>query len=121
MKNKVNSTTKTVKFVLGVIGCAMLLSALAVVPATASQGTPPPGWIFELAPPGPQSGVLSSYQQFTTSFVATSNYTYVSFAFREIPRFFAFDNASVTQVGGTGTNLLSDPGFESAIDPKPKN
>ncbi len=117
MKSTVKNTKKTMKFGLGAVACALLLSALSAGPAWAAQGTPPPGWIFQLAPPGPQSGPLTSYQQFTTSFVATSSLTDVSFAFREVPRFFAFDDASVkldAAFGGTGSELLQDPGFESA-------
>jgi hypothetical protein len=117
MKSTVKNAVKPIKLALGTVGCALLLLALAVGPAWAAAGTPPPGWIFELAPPGPQGGPLTNYQQFTTSFIATSNYTYVSFAFREIPAFFAFDNASVKldpAYGGTGAELLQDPGFESA-------
>ncbi len=114
MKSTMQTSTATMKLKLGMIACALLLLALAAAPAWAAQGTPPPGWIFQLAPPGPQSGVLTGYQQFTTSFTADSNFTYVSFAFREVPAFFAFDNASVTLQGGSGTNLLNDPGFESA-------
>jgi PEP-CTERM motif len=117
MKSTMNTTMNTMKLGLGTLTCALLLLAVTVAPAWAAPGDPPPGWIFQLAPPGPQGSVLSGYQQFTTSFIATSNYTYVSFAFREDPAFFAFDNASVKLdplYGGTGTELLHDPGFESA-------
>lgn len=105
MKSTVKIAKKTMKFGLGAVACALLLSTLSAGPAWASQGTPPPGWIFQLAPPGPQSGPLTGYQQFTTSFLATSTTTDVSFAFREVPRFFAFDDASVKldpASGGTG-------------------
>ena len=40
---------------------------------------------------------------------------FVSFAFREVPAFFSFDDASVI-LSGTSTNLLADPGFEAATD-----
>ena len=95
-----------------VLACA-LLPAVAVIGAPKAQAqNPPPGAIFDLQPVHP--GVLSSYEQFTTSFVSAVGVpnTTVSFAFREIPRFFAFDDASVTT--GGGPNLLNDPGFESA-------
>jgi hypothetical protein len=51
---------------------------------------------------------------YTTSFVADNNAEYVSFAFREIPAYFALDDTSVVAMGGS-TNLLADPGFESGI------
>jgi hypothetical protein len=39
----------------------------------------------------------------------------VSFAFREVPNYFAFDNASVVDTtAGSSTNLLSDPSFAAA-------
>jgi len=79
--------------------------------------TPPPGAIFDLAatPQFPAGGILSSYQLFTASFVADNPTEFVSFAFREVPAYFSFDDASVTQQGSS-TNLLSDPGFEAATD-----
>ncbi len=117
MKSTEKNAKKTLKFGLGAVACALLLSTLSAGPAWAAQGTPPPGWIFQLAPPGPQSGPLTNYQEFTTSFVASSTTTDVSFAFREVPAFFAFDDASVKldpASGGTGQELLQDPGFEGA-------
>ena len=55
---------------------------------------------------------MTTYTQFSTSFVASSTSEFVSFAFREAPAFFSLDDVSVTQQG-SGTNLLADPGFES--------
>lgn len=56
-------------------------------------------------------------QQITTSFTANNSSEYVSFAFREVPNYFAFDDASITNsTTGSTTNLLADPGFESATD-----
>jgi len=90
--------------------------ALLLAPAALAQ-TPPPGAIFDLSatPQFPAGGVLSGYQLFSASFVADNPTEFVSFAFREVPAFFAFDNASVIQ-SGSSTNLLSDPGFETATD-----
>ncbi len=110
MKSTLSSTLRTLKLALGTIACTLLFAAMSVVPARAQN--PPPGWIFQLA--GPGQGVLSNYQQFTTSYTATSNETYFSFAFREIPAFFAFDDASVTDITHPSGQLLNDPGFESA-------
>ncbi len=72
---------------------------------------PPPGSIFDLAVTHPAA--LPSYENFSASFVAAQADTTVSFAFREVPAYFAFDNASVTGPGSTA-NLLQDAGFEAA-------
>ena len=91
-----------------------LISTAATLVITAPEThaqTPPPGAILDIAAATP--GVLSGYQNYTTSFVATNSNTTVSWAFREVPAFFAFDDASVTAAGST-TNLLADPGFETA-------
>ena len=91
---------------------AALVAAAVSYASPASAQTPPPGWIYDLATANPGMR-LSGYQQFTTSFVATGAATTVAWAFREVPAFFAFDDASVSAAGST-TNLLTDPGFEHA-------
>lgn len=94
----------------GLVGSALLLAAAIVSPSVALAQSPPPGWIFELDTTHP--GTLPTYTLFTTTFIGDGNTEFVSFAFREAPAYFAFDNASVTT--GGGSNLLADPGFESA-------
>ena len=91
----------------------LFVAAGFVAPTRALAQNPPPGAIFDLATSPQNSGVLSTYKDFTTSFTADSSSTYVSFAFREIPAYFALDDVSVTAMGSS-TNLLADPGFESA-------
>ena len=92
-------------------GCGIVaLSTLVAAPAHAQ--TPPPGALFDLAIT--HSAPLTAWQQFSFSFVAGTANTTVSFAFREVPAYFAFDDASVSLHAG-GANLLSDPGFESAV------
>jgi len=73
---------------------------------------PPPGSIYDLATAHP-GAVSTTETLFTTSFTADMSQTYVSFAFREIPAYWALDDTSVTLMGSS-TNLLADPGFESA-------
>jgi hypothetical protein len=77
--------------------------------AHATIGYPPPGAIFDLSQQ--YSGNLTNYQQFTTSFTADSSATYVSFAFREVPAFFAFDDVSVVD-HGSNVNLIQAGDFE---------
>ncbi len=89
-----------------------LLLALAVAGAASAQN-PPPGAIFDLVTVNP--GTLPDYTEFMTSFTADITGTeFVSFAFRDVPGFFAFDDATVIQQGDTtNTNLLTDGDFES--------
>ena len=94
------------------ITAAGFVAAAALSAAPASAQLPPPGAIFDLAASNPGL-VLTGYQQFTTSFVATSSTTTVAWAFREVPAYFSFDDASVS-ANGSSTNLLTDPGFEHA-------
>ncbi len=97
----------------GAIGFAVLGAAMLISPTKANAQNPPPGAILDLATTSEHTGVLSSYTLFTASFTADSSSTYVSFAFREIPAYFALDDTSVTAMGSS-TNLLGDPGFETA-------
>ena len=88
-----------------------LASVMGLATQEAQAQTPPADPIFDLAVTHPTP--LASYQNFSVSFTAAQANTTVSFAFREVPAFFAFDNASVTATGGTA-NLLQDPGFEDS-------
>jgi hypothetical protein len=98
---------------LTTLGAATLaVMAALFVPSKANAQTPPPGAIFDLAVTHPTPLSSTVYQQFSTTFVATATSEYVSFAFREVPAYFGFDDVSVVLQGGT-TNLLADPGFES--------
>jgi len=94
-----------------VFASCLLCAAAIMVPSSILAQDAPAGSIFNLDTV--QTTVLSSYQPFATSFVADNTSEYVSFAFRETPAYFAFDDASVIIQGGS-TNLLADPGFESA-------
>ena len=95
------------------LACALLFAAAAALPEdarAATIGDPPAGnVIFDLVASG--TTTLTGYTQFFTSFVATDITTTISFAFREQPKYFAFDDASITGPGVTG---FLDPGFESA-------
>jgi PEP-CTERM motif len=85
------------------------IGMLGALPAAAQNA--PPGALFDLQPVHPN--VLGDYEQFSFSFVAGTANTTISFAFREVPAYFAFDDASVV-LNGTATNLFVNPGFESA-------
>jgi hypothetical protein len=101
------------KISLGILAGAVLAAATLVAPGARAQN-PPAGAIYDLATSHP-GAVSSSYSLFTTSFVADNSTMDVSFAFREVPNYWAFDDASVVNATtGSTTNLLSDPGFESA-------
>jgi hypothetical protein len=92
--------------------CALVATAVLLAPTRALAQNPPPGAIFDLSTVNP--GSLSTYTQFTTSFVADNSSEDVSFAFREVPAFFSFDDACVTATTCASSNLLSDPGFEAS-------
>ncbi len=98
--------------VLGIFGSALLFGLAVMSPSNARAQNPPPGAIYDLATAHP-GAVSATETLFTTSFVADMPQTYVSYAFREIPAYWALDDASVT-LHLSSTNLLADPGFESA-------
>jgi hypothetical protein len=103
------------RFSLLSIGCAAAL----VSGSHASAQLPPPNPIFDLSTSSQlHAPVLSTYQQFTTSFVGDGNTEYVSFAFREQPAYFSFDDA-VVSAAGSSTNLLVNPGFEQGATTGP--
>jgi len=82
---------------------------------TGSDGNAPAGCIWDLYNTVGATPV-GTYTFFTTSFVATAASEDISFAFRESPAYFAFDNAcvsssTVTSSSCTG-NLLLNPSFE---------
>jgi hypothetical protein len=100
------------KFHQGVVAGALVIAGAVLIPSQANAQTPPPGAIFDMATAHPASFSPDTvYTQFTTSFVASASTMFVSFAFREAPAFFSFDDASVIKNGGA-TNLLADPGLE---------
>ncbi len=97
------------------MGCAVAL----VSGSHASAQLPPPNPIFDLSTsPQLAAPVLNTYQQFTTSFVGDGNTEYVSFAFREVPAYFSFDDA-VVSASGSATNLLVNPSFEQGATTGP--
>src|SRR5712664_2231698 len=99
-----SSTKKLSRFVLA---CGLLAAVGFMCGSEALAQTPPPGAIFDLATV--RATPLTTYTQFTTSFVSAVPNTTISFAFREVPAFFAFDDAVVTT--GGGANLLTNGNF----------
>ena len=90
------------------VGCAGAFGAHNV-----SAQTAPPGASFDLF--ATVGGVtLPTWEQYSFSFTAAVANTTVSFAFREVPAYFAFDDAAVFLTSAPGTNLLVNPGFEAA-------
>ena len=92
--------------------------ALVVAPSRALAQLPPAGAIYDLETAyGTATPYSANYQAVSgISFVAdTTGTEYVSFAFRETPAYFSFDNACVWLSSSTcaSGNLLADPGFES--------
>jgi hypothetical protein len=88
---------------------------------TGLNGNAPAGCIWDLfnaTGSGSPPFVLSTYTFYSTSFVASAASEFISFAFRETPAFFAFDDACLSSSSITSStcpgNLLSNPGFEAA-------
>jgi PEP-CTERM motif len=94
-----------------VASLAVVAAALAAFAGPASAQNAPPGALFDLATVHPAT--LNGYEQFSFSFIAGNANTTISFAFREVPAYYAFDDASVV-LNGSSTNLFINPGFESA-------
>lgn len=59
--------------------------------------------------------VVSGYKQYGANFLATNATSTVTFAFRNDPGYFAFDNASVVEITHPLVNLLVNGGFETGI------
>ena len=98
----------------GTLARLVFCVAVLMLPSMVLAQDAPPGAIFNLDTV--QTTTLTSYQEFMTHFVADNTTEFVSFAYRESARvFLAFDDATVIIQGGS-TNLLADPGFESAMD-----
>ena len=93
---------------------AVTAVALVVAPGRALAQAPPAGAIYDLE--GTYGPVVfsNSYTTIDTSFVAdTTGTEYVSFAFREVPAYWSFDDACVVLSTSTCTsgNLLTDGDF----------
>lgn len=97
------------KFKTVLVGAA----AAAAMTGAAHAQMAPPGYILDVGSLNSYGPTPSAYTQYSVDFTATLSNTTVAFAFREVPAFFSFDDASVTLQGG-GANLLADPGFETA-------
>ncbi|HTD92053.1 MAG TPA: PEP-CTERM sorting domain-containing protein [Burkholderiales bacterium] len=97
-----------------VIATLSLASALLAASVGAYAQTPPPGALADLgaiAGFGTPTPFVTAHESFT--FTAADTFTTVSFAFREVPAFFAFSNASV-HLNGANPNLLVNPNFEGS-------
>ncbi len=88
---------------------ALLWATFTPAHAAPLNNAPPTGpLVLDLA-----GGTLpSTYTEYSTSSVASSTSSDITFVFRHDPGWFAFDDASVVASGG-GSNLLSNGGFES--------
>ncbi len=93
---------------------AVAFAAALLLPALALAQDPPPGWLYQLSTSNPDA-VSTGQTLFSTTFVADNSNEFISFAFREVPAFWALDDTSVVLGSDiTNTNLLVDPGFEDA-------
>ena len=89
----------------------VLVAVLALLAgrASAQNDSPPVGAIFDLS----GQPLPSSYTEYQTSFTAVGTSTYITFAFRNDPGYFGFDDASLVDTTTSSSNLFLNPGFET--------
>ena len=102
----------SVRFNSLILFSTSLAAASSLTAGQALAQTAPTGAIFDLAAVHPAA--LTTYTQFSSTFTADNSLEYVTFAFREVPAYFSFDDACVTASSCGTSNLLSDPGFEQS-------
>ena len=96
---------------LGAAAMTLALSLAGQAFAAGDNNPPPTGpVILDLA----GTPVPHTYTQYTTSFIAGSTSTDLSFAFREDPAFLMLDDIVLTT--GGGPNLVVNGGFESGLE-----
>jgi hypothetical protein len=99
---------KIVTVLAGSAVAAFSLAASAASAAPSNQG-PPSGSIYSLT----GQPLSASYVEYSTSFVASSTSTFLTFAIRSDPSYILLDDVSLTS--GGGPNLLVNGGFESGV------
>ena len=97
---------------VGVAAFAGTLLGSVAAPTSAEAQLAPPGYILDVGALSGYGLAPYAYTYYSTTFTATLSETTVSFAFRNDPAYFSFDDVSVALTGG-GPNLLVDPGFEA--------
>lgn len=89
-----------------IVAGAGLALAVGQAQAAPSNLGPPPGAFFSLT----GQPLSTSYVNYTTTFVATTSSTFLTFAFRDDADFIKLDDLMLTT--GGGSNLLVNGGFE---------
>ena len=99
------------------IGAAFAMAVAGNAQAQVNVG--PPGQAYDTVLDLSGSTVGTGYTQYgagnTITFVATGTTSTVTFAFRNDPGYFAFDNASVMDITNPSGNLLVNGDFEAAV------
>ena len=104
---------RTVRHILKVaLGAAFAVAIASSAQAQTNNG--PPGQAYDVVLDLAGQMVVSGYQHYTTTFVATTTTSTVTFAFRNDPGYFAFDNASVMDITNS-VELLTNGDFETAV------
>lgn len=101
------------KLVPRLIAAALLGgSALIAAPAQAQLNNPPPAGslVLDLA----SQPLPTAYTFYDASFTALQASSVLTFAFRNDPGHFEFDDVTMTDNNGSATNLLGNPGFNMA-------
>ncbi len=100
-----------------VLGAGFVVAAIGSAQAQVNNG--PPGEAYNTVLDLSGSSSSAGYVQYGVSnsitFVATTTTSTVTFAFRNDPGYFAFDNASVLDITTPSGNLLVNGDFEAAV------
>ena len=106
------------QFTKVVLGAAIAIASQGGAPAQALNNGPPGQQAYDVVLDLAGSSSGSGYTQYglgnSIKFIATSTMSTVTFAFRNDPGYFAFDNASVIDITNPMGNLLTNPGFEAS-------
>lgn len=94
-----------------VMGAALAVGFAGSAHALVNNG--PPGQAYDVVLDLAGTTVGSGYTQYNATFVATNATSTVTFAFRNDPGYFAFDNASVMDITNPSSNLLVNGDFEN--------
>jgi hypothetical protein len=103
------------RYLLKTVLGASFAVAVAGNAQAAGVNAGPPGEAYNTVLDLSGGSALVGYTLYSASFVATTTTSTVTFAFRNDPGYFAFDNASVMDITSPSGNLLVNGDFEAAV------
>ena len=103
-----------------IAGALLAGAAMVAAPAQAQTNNPPPTGALVLDLAG--QPLPKAYTYYVASFTALKTSSVLTFAFRNDPGHFEFDDATLTDNSNSTVNLLGNPGFEAqgaGLSPQP--